>query len=1177
MVGASRICNKKVTEMRCSVVFFLLSLLPVVGLKAQPATNHQLLWAIDGPDLPGTSYLYGMVYLEDERVFQYSNELWDKLLETEVLISEIDLETFITWTREIGVDERLTPPLNAVMAPEKIFQLDSILQAAGYPPNTRLADQYPSRIRDEISNWYSPAGLSGRNIDLATLFFKVARSLRLPVEPLDDIEAFNRDAVADLQAIVAGDIKVPPRDSGALQDSLYETGIAAFQSGDLSRIREVMPKEGLNNAFSSYRIGSRSRKYVRQLLPILKSKPAFITLGVGMLAAEEGILGELRAAGLTVKPVKVTFDGAGPAPPEGKVPVPAVNCYTDSIAGFRLCTPAFSYEKPAPVDLKAYIQYDFWSFDYLSKTNYISAHVDDAPLGGKPMAKSLAKAFALNLGWEAGPLKEIASNRYKCWATTQQGGQFEVRLIQRDKQFFILAAGKVDAEVSAIYTDGFFESFTLLPPHPEAYWTVSAPELGFEQKFPRRPAYYYSNKPWPEDSLKDFRSHTYQWTSGNGKWDFIVTVKDYPIGITVLNTDELLDVSEREIRSFLEDAEVSVDTFTIDGLHGRQMVLRQDEVRYEWRMLIRGSRTYTLYANVPDSTPKDTLNAFFSTFRLLPLSASSYPLRRLTTHNLSIRTLPILQVQTEEVTPDNHPLMDMVYYYMEDTLSARDMFVQVKSLDPYITLDQEALASELVFNAEEYLESPRLLFAKDTIVLGYPALWLRLKPVAGVGAEDRLLFFYGPHFYYIWHETGTEEERWEELWASIQPLQSFPPDYWQQDKKSELVKDLGSQDPQIRQIAMRSLDRSMLTEEQLPLIYELLLRQNLPEDTIDGVPLRYQLIREFQYNQDERTLSFIDSLFRTAPPEEQKELLLILGKIKSRESYERCLALVERLDQDTAATSLDLGGLANVLNDSTTLLWPHTDLLLKLQNKPVGDELAYELLYHLVLSDTTGAFAERLQPYQEFYLEQAQEILDKAKANIIQDTLSGLESPRLSQLYSLCSLLGELPPQPAVDTFLNAVLQVRDPFLMPPVIDALLMHGAPVDSVYFGVLRQYPYYWGKLLQMLGYEGRLEVIPPSLYSPKAMVKAYAYFKFGNDVAPLTGFDWFDELPFISEGTVYTLYYFLFELEGYDGTYLGIGGVPNGAPPSAAPFFFDYSGTPYDGYNSDVLINEILQRW
>lgn len=1162
--------------MRCSVVFFLLSLLPVAGLKAQPATNHQLLWAIDGPDLPGTSYLYGMVYLEDERVFRFSNEIWDKLLETEVLISEIDLETFITWTREIGVDERLTPRLKTVMRPEKIFQLDSILQAAGYPPNPRLADQYPSRIRDEISNWYSPSGLRGRNIDLATLFFKVARSLRLTVEPLDDIEAFNRYAVADLQAIVAGNIKVPPRDSGALQDSLYETGIAAFQSGDLSRIREVMPKEGLNNAFSSYRVGSRSKKYVRQLLPILKSKPAFITLGVGMLAAEEGILGQLRAAGLTVKPVKVTFDGAGPAPPEGEEPVPVVNCYTDSIAGYRLCTPAFSYEEPAPVDLDAYIQYDFWGFDYLSKTNYISAHIDDAPLGGKPMAKSLAKAFALNLGWEAGPLKEIASNRYKCWATTQQGGQFEVRLIQRDKQFFILAAGRVDEEVPAIYTKGFFESFTLLPPHPEAYWLLSAPELGFEQRFPRRPAYYYSSQPWPEDSLKYFRSHTYRWTSVDEKWDYITSVKDYPIGITVLNTGELLDNSEREIRSLLEDAEVSVDTFPIDGFHGRQMVLLQDEVRYEWKMLIRGSRSYILYANAPYSAPKDTLNAFFRTFKLMPLSDSSYPLRRLKKHNLSIRTLPILHIQTEEVAPDDHPLMDMVYYYMEDTLNARDMFVQVKSLDPYITLDQEALASELAFNAGAYLESPRLLFAKDTTVLGYPALWLRLKLVAGVGVEDQLLFFHGPYFYYIWHETGTDEERWKELWASIQPLQSFPPDYWQQDKKSELVKDLGSQDPHTRRLAMRSLDRSMLTREQLPLIYEL-LRQGLPEDTINEVPLRYQLIREFQYNQDEHTLSFIDSLFRTAPPEEQKELLLVLGKIKSRESYDQCLALVERLDQDTTAAPLDFGGLAIVLKDSTALLWPHTDQLLRLQKKPAVDELAYELLYHLVLSDTTEGFAERLQPYQGFYLEQAQLILEKAKANTIQDTLTALESPRLSQLYNLCSLLGELPPQPEVDTFLNEVLQAGAPFLMPPAIDALLMHGAPVDSVHFEVLRQYPYYWGNLLHMLDYEGRLEVIPSSLYSPESMVKAYAYFKFGNDVAPLTGFDWFDELPFISEGTVYTLYYFLFELEGYEGTYMGIGGVPNDAPPSAAPFFFDYSGTPYDGYNSDALIEEILQNW
>lgn len=63
-------------------------------------------------------------------------------------------------------------------------------------------------------------------------------------------------------------------------------------------------------------------------------------------------------------------------------------------------------------------------------------------------------------------------------------------------------------------------------------------------------------------------------------------------------------------------------------------------------------------------------------------------------------------------------------------------------------------------------------------------------------------------------------------------------------------------------------------------------------------------------------------------------------------------------------------------------------------------------------------------------------------------------------------------------------------------------------------------------------------------------------------------------FLSEGIVYILYYFLFELEGYEGIYMGIGGVFNDVLFSVVLFFFDYLGIFYDGYNSDVLIEEIL---
>lgn len=1162
--------------MRLSVIILLFLLCPLVSLRAQSSNDHQLLWAIDGPGLAGTSYLYGLVYLEDERVFQFSNELWDKFLETEVVVTEIDLETFINWNNGIGFDESETPLLKDLMTPEEIFQLDSLFQEAGHPEWKELGEIPPSSIRDWISLWHQPAYTEKREIQLSDFFSKVARDRRLPIKPLERISTFNTDALADLRAILAGQVAVPKRDSGAVQDSLYERRIAAFLSGNLERIRDVMPAEGLNNAFSNYRVKERGQRYLPNLLNIMRDQRAFITIGVGMMAAEGGMLELLRGAGLNVRPVTVTFSEQPAEPPAGTLPIAVPNCHTDSLAGYSVCTPAFSFKKDIELQEEDFIKSSLSVFDYLNQTDYYCLRLEDTPISGKPMARALVKALALEGGWKVGPLSRIGKRRYACEATTSEGGLYRMQLIEEQQQFFLLAAGNDFRVVPETATDGFFESFRLFEPRAAEPWLLTVPELGFEQLLPGRPTYEYRSEVYPEDTLRNFRSHLYSWSGPEDNAQFFVVVRDYPTGITIYDADELLDEQAMQLRALAGGETVDADTLSIDGYPGRQLGLIKDGICYLWRFLIRNSRTYTIFGITSVETDTAAFNSYLNTFRLLPLPDAYYPVQRLREQNLTLQAPVALRVNPAEITAEEYPLLEMVTYEMEDTTCARDLFLQVKTYSPYYALEQEALVSELRVNVEELLESPQLVFAKDTSWYGYPALWLRMKAVAGPGVIDRFVFFYGPRMYYLWFETGLNEALWATILRSMRPLRTFPEDFWQQDRLDQLVLDLGSNDATLRRRAMQSIDNAMLEPAQLSLIYKQLQRSDLPQDTLKGLTLRHRLIRELRYNQDERTLPFIEELFQSAPPEEQEALLLVLSNIKTPESYAQCFRLVSALKQDSTGHA-NLDDLALSLKDSLALLAPFTDQLLSLQDEEGTTDLAYELLYHLVLKDTLGDILDAIRPYRAYYLSQAKSILKEAKANAAQDTLLVLDSERLPRLYRLCTLLGELPAKPEVDTFLRQLLELEFPYLMPPAMDALLMHDEAVDSVHFASLNRYPFHWGKLLQLLEYEGRLNAIPDGLYSPKTMVEAYAFLHFGDNLAPVTGFDWFDELPFLSEGTSYTLYYFLFELEGYDGTYLGIGGVPNDALPSGTPFFFDYSETPYDGYNSDALINEILQRW
>lgn len=1161
--------------MRALTLFFglLLGTLPPLYGQSGAASDSQLLWEIDGPGLPAPSYLFGTLDTKDPRCFHFSDSVLLQLQSCEQLIMEYHPEELNTWLFFNMADFPLFPSLRQELGEQQAWQLDSLLRQAGREGSSALD---PLELKFSLEH-LSITPDNRRSLSQSEYLLALARRWGRDIKGITTVADMQEDALEHFRDLLRGEMQLLPLYSEEQQLKDYHALLDAYHKGELEFWGNYLKRIQSEGRFIGHRRGQRNEELVAMLLPLLKQAPSFVAISVNRMIGKHSFIARLRQQGYTLRLVEQQFPSEQPVPELEAVPSPYPQEIVDTSLGYRLVYPAHSLPMPP---------------DFLLKENFSAGGVGRAEeaimllhmvftmpempdwnIRDTATLKAMASAFSQG-GIEGLQVEKYYGTEGALLRTRLEDSiDFAIKMVLKNRRFLLLMALAEEAMSAAQY-EAYFESLEIFPPSFPELQQKEVPSGGYSIAIPQPVKRSYQSRPYSDAGLRHYRSRKLysDWPYWNA--NFSAEYEDVAEGLVILNAKAYLDSKSGEYFGEVE-GKVERTSFEFEGCPARRIQFQQDNHRYEMRFILRNHRLYKLFAAVPDQPMMQAkMEKFFNAFRFRPILHSDWQVSPLAGSALS-SLVPNHRVAEKAILDaDSYPYQREQRYNFQDTLSGCNLVLSDRLANPYHQFSDTAWASKLqqiraIYEAEGWIAS-----ARDTQFWGKPALNLTLEiPKARHCRVYRLIAFNGAHYYELSYYPNSSElgSRWP---AIVQSLRGKRLDdrMLYTDKREAMLKALNAPEPADRLAAARALDQTLLDKRHLPFIYEL-LRQPLPGDSLDGKTVRQRLLREFRYIQDERTLGFLDSLYRKAPPSEKRFLLQQLSHYHTREAYEAYFDLLFDYPQDTF-DAYRYESIAEGLLDSTSLTAQFTEELLRLSQREPFSHLAYRLMYRLLVDEQPCR--ERIAGDLPRLQRQAEQLLELYQQYERIDSAS-VEDCKVVHLMYLVELLGELPPDERTATLFRQLSAADNSYMLSHLIDAMLLQGMNVPDSLFAKAAESPESWHGLLERLDFEGHLQHLPDHLFTPKSVLQAYAYAYFSEQDRPIGSFSWWDVLPYEDEGALYRLHWFLFELEGEEEAYLGVGAFEADAPLPHEPLFFDYSATPYDGYNGEAIIDELLQSW
>ena len=287
--------------MRLLLIFIFL----FCSLKSSFSQNtyQGLLWEIYGNGLTDTSYLYGTMHIQDERVFQFQEGV------------EKAFDRSVIFAMELNMDSVNTLELMSELIMESPYRLDSLLSEKEY----EIVNQY---FKDSLGigllifNKMQPiytsqmVSLKKMNKDSAEaldiyLFNKAKEQNKIVVglEFMEEqINAF-KSIPYDIQA---KELFNAVEDAINGEDQQIDGLIDYYVKGDLDRLLALtleseFSDNEINTIFQKVFLVNRNHKMADRSEKYIKEGSTFIAIGAAHLPGNEGVIENLRKKGYTVK------------------------------------------------------------------------------------------------------------------------------------------------------------------------------------------------------------------------------------------------------------------------------------------------------------------------------------------------------------------------------------------------------------------------------------------------------------------------------------------------------------------------------------------------------------------------------------------------------------------------------------------------------------------------------------------------------------------------------------------------------------------------------------------------------------------------------------------------------------------------------------------------------------
>lgn len=285
--------------------YFLQCLLLVpVMLMAQPdkRSDNSLLWQVSGKGLKKPSYIFGTFHLLCKDQVLFSNELKQKLSNSDEVYFEVDLSNPKAMIQSLtSMNMKEGRKLKDLMKEQEYNKLDSILKA-----DTKFSLSFFSRMKPYLvstlfyTKFMKCAQQSGIDMELMQL----AKKNNKKINGLETLE---------YQASIFDSIPYEDQarellkmaDSLSHMEAQFNDMLKVYLSQDLDKIAQLSDEADLAGArYKLLMLTNRNKNWVQQLKTLMPGKSLFIAVGAGHLGGEDGVIDLLRKEGYKVKPLK---------------------------------------------------------------------------------------------------------------------------------------------------------------------------------------------------------------------------------------------------------------------------------------------------------------------------------------------------------------------------------------------------------------------------------------------------------------------------------------------------------------------------------------------------------------------------------------------------------------------------------------------------------------------------------------------------------------------------------------------------------------------------------------------------------------------------------------------------------------------------------------------------------
>jgi uncharacterized protein YbaP (TraB family) len=1003
----------------------VLFLFVLTSCFSQNKLSKTLLWRISGNSLTKPSYLYGTMHLQDKRLFQFGDSVYNALEKTEGFAMELDVNELMDSIISAGIkkaeSEVLLARQKVKLNRKKLSKgADSLLKSYGIKGEIASKKEL-KKIRDKRMAKLLQQGEMPTIVDAYLL--GMARRMNKWTGGIEDVS----DQL-NLSDELGGELEpesvlMPEENFKASVEQM----IAIYLSQDIDKMDALMNRRYCEND-KDLVLTKRNVKMAMRMDSLSHLRSMFFAVGAAHLPGDSGVIILLRKNGYHVEPV---FSST-------KIPADE---YASKLQDMQWQTveaddKVYSLQMPGkPTDynmfgdvVKMKMYYDMTTMSF-----YMSGNAPGYKLGAG-VSDEMIKNMVQNIAGKNASFKsktiQASGIAGKEVFTENDDASYRMQLFVKDKMLFLMMVGALKKTMlQSKDANKFFSSFAAgnTIPATKEWQTLTLEEKGISVQMPQKATL---NKEMDEKAGEQDEWVTLSYNAIDPQKGFY-----YLLQIREPGDGFVLDGDSTYLESIKEDYKTRVDKIlhvqksnfqTYPALY-MDGYLKEANAVYKTLHVTRGNRIYSLIAGAPKGADMGDLDVFLNSLQLLPFGQ---PVLQ-TTGQDGFTTSATAAFKLSPPDSTETTSFFSSHYYSTNSRDAVMYNVYKGAFSPtyWVADDSTYYHSKL----SQYVGYEDSLIKKQWVQNGSTKGFDLLVQNPGYNSLKKVrLMVNGDTLYTLLSQIPVQDidkDYHQKFFDDFRITTEVPPTIYT-SKAAQLLKALQTKDSLMFEDASENLGLVTFEIKDLPLLHEALLLNY--RDSGEYYSVNQKLINIVSGFADSTTEAFVSKQYPLLKNEKENlryDLLALLAKRKTASTYS---LLKQFLLQPLPSTGY-VNTLQYAFRDSlelTTSLFPEV-----LQN--AADTLfGYSLVTVVNESlDSNLISKDILMPYKSQLLAGAKFAAAKINKDENEEWKFGAWADLLAWL--------NVPEGSAI---LKEALKAKDVYLKQQVIIAMLKNNLPVSA-----------------------------------------------------------------------------------------------------------------------------------